>query len=158
PVSTISVGTQISGVVKTIYVDYNDAVKEGQTLAELDTRLLVASLAQSQAQLLKAQAAFRLAQITYKRREETRAKGSVSQADVDAAEQAQESAQADVSIAQAAVNRDQTNLQFATITAPVAGVILSRDVNVGQTVAASFQTPTLFRIAPDLRSMQIDTN
>ena len=158
PVSVISVGTQVSGVVKTIKADFNDTVKQGDVLAELDTRLLDAALAQSRAQLQKAVAVSHLAQLTLKRRQTSLQRGGVSQADVDAAEQQEESAAADVSIARSAVKRDETNLAFATILAPVSGVILSRDVDVGQTVAASFQTPTLFKIAPDMRNMQIDTN
>ena len=156
PVSVINVGTQISGVVKTVKSDYNELVDQGQVLAELDTRLLEAALAQSRAQLKKAQASARLAKLTYDRKRGILDAGGTSRADVDTAEQ--QLAEADSAIAAASVKRDETNLGFASITAPVSGVVLSRDVAVGQTVAASFQTPTLFKLSPNLRSMQIDTN
>jgi HlyD family secretion protein len=158
PVNVISVGTQISGVVKTVKSDFNELVDQGQVLAELDTRLLDAAVAQSKAQLRKAQASARLAHLTYERKKSILDAGGASKAEVDTAEQQVESSEADAAIAAAAVKRDETNLAFAVITAPVAGVVLSRDVSVGQTVAASFQTPTLFKIAPNLRSMQIDTS
>jgi HlyD family secretion protein len=158
PVSVINIGTQISGVVKTVKSDFNELVEQGQVLAELDTRLLEASLAQSRAQLKKAQASARLAKLTYERRKSILEAGGASRTEVDTAEQQLASAEADAAIAAASVKRDETNLGFATIAAPVAGVVLSRDVDVGQTVAASFQTPTLFRISPNLRSMQINTN
>jgi HlyD family secretion protein len=127
-------------------------------LAELDTRVLEAALAQSRAQLRKARAAAALAKVTYERRKALVEEGAASKADVDAAAQQLEATAGDEAIAEAAVKRDETNLGFAVITAPVSGVILSRDVDVGQTVAASFQTPTLFKIAPSLKNMQIDTN
>lgn len=158
PVSVINVGTQISGVVKTVKSDFNELVDEGQILAELDTRLLDAALAQSRAQLKKADAAAHLAKLTYDRRKSILDAGGASKNDVDTAAQQVASTQADASIAAASVKRDETNLAFAVIRAPVAGVVLSRDVDVGQTVAASFQTPTLFKISPNLRSMQINTN
>lgn len=158
PVSVINVGTQISGVVKTINADFNQIVEQGQVLAELDKRVLEAALAQSSAQLRKARAASVLAKVTYERRKALVEEGAASKADVDAAAQQVEATAGDEAIAEASVKRDETNLGFAVITAPVAGVILSRDVDVGQTVAASFQTPTLFKIAPSLKNMQIDTN
>lgn len=158
PVSVINVGTQISGVVKTVKSDFNELVDQGQVLAELDTRLLEASLAQSRAQLKKAHASAHLAKLTYDRKKSILDAGGTSRADVDTAEQQLAAAEADAAIAAASVKRDETNLGFAVITAPVAGVVLSRDVDIGQTVAASFQTPTLFKISPNLRSMQINTN
>lgn len=158
PVSVINVGTQISGVVKTINADFNQIVEQGQLLAELDKRVLEAALAQSTAQLRKARAASVLAKVTFERRKALVDEGAASKADVDAAAQQVEATAGDEAIAEASVKRDETNLGFAVITAPVAGVILSRDVDVGQTVAASFQTPTLFKIAPSLKNMQIDTN
>jgi HlyD family secretion protein len=158
PVSVINVGTQISGVVKTINADFNQIVEQGQVLAELDKRVLEAALAQSSAQLRKARAASVLAKATYERRKALVDEGAASKADVDAAAQQVEATAGDEAIAEASVKRDETNLGFAVILAPVAGVILSRDVDVGQTVASSFQTPTLFKIAPSLKNMQIDTN
>ena len=158
PVSVINVGTQISGVVKTINADFNQTVEKGQVLAELDTRVLEAALAQSKAQLRKARAAAALARVTYERKKILVEDGAASKADVDQAAQQVEATAGDEAIAEASVKRDEANLGFAVISAPVSGVILSRDVDVGQTVAASFQTPTLFKIAPSLKNMQIDTN
>jgi len=158
PVSVISVGTQISGVVKTIKADYNQTVEKGQVLAELDTRVLEAALSSSRAQLRKARASYALAKVTLERKTALMPDGAASKADVDTAAQQVESTAGDVAIAEASVKRDEANLGFAVILAPVSGVILSRDVDVGQTVAASFQTPTLFKIAPSLQNMQIDTN
>jgi len=158
PVSVINVGTQISGVVRKINADFNQTVEQGQVLAELDTRVLEAALAQSKAQLRKARAAAALAKVTYERKKTLVDDGAASKADVDLAAQQVEATAGDEAIAEASVSRDQANLGFAVISAPVSGVILSRDVDVGQTVAASFQTPTLFKIAPSLKNMQIDTN
>jgi HlyD family secretion protein len=158
PVSVINVGTQISGVVKKINADFNQTVEQGQILAELDTRVLEAALAQSRAQLRKARAAAALAKVTLERKTMLVADGAASKADVDLAAQQVEATAGDQAIAEASVRRDEANLGFAVVSAPVSGVILSRDVDVGQTVAASFQTPTLFKIAPSLKNMQIDTN
>jgi HlyD family secretion protein len=157
PVSTINVGTQISGVVKAVHVDFNDTVTKGQLLAELDRSLLTAQLRQSMANLNKAEATLKLANLKLERTRKLLAKGFAAPALFDEATQVSGAAFADVAVARAQVSRDQTNIAFTVIRSPVPGVILSRDVDAGQTVAASLQTPTLFKIAPDLRKMQIDT-
>lgn len=158
PVQIINVGTQISGVVRIINVDFNDRVAKGQVLAELDQALIQAQLKQSQGSLESAEAALRLANADYERSRSLRKQEYISQAEMDTARQKKEAAEAQVTTAQGQVERDTVNLGYSVVTSPVAGVIISRDVDVGQTVAASFQTPTLFKIAEDLSKMQIDTS
>lgn len=158
PVVLVNVGTQVSGTIEKIYADYNDSVKAGQVLARLDAALLAAQLRQSQANLASADAALKLAEANARRAEFLFEKQMVSQANIDQAQQTLEAARAQVAAARAQVHRDQTNLNYTVIRSPVSGVVVARDVDVGQTVAASFQTPTLFKIAQDLSKMQIDTN
>lgn len=158
PVVLVNVGTQVSGTLNKLYVDYNDKVQAGQVLARLDPALLEAQLAQSRAALAKAEADFKLAEANARRSRFLHDKQMVSEAAIDQAEQALEAARAQVALAGAQVKRDRTNLNYSVIRSPVSGVVVARDVDVGQTVAASFQTPTLFKIAQDLSKMQIDTS
>jgi len=158
PVTMVNVGTQISGVVKKIYADFNDKVKQGQILLELDPSLARAQLAQSRATQAQAQASLDLARANLKRTEALFKKEYVSRQDLDTAIQALKSAEAQLSQARAQADRDRINLDYTVIRSPVAGVVVSREVDVGQTVAASFQTPTLFQIAQDLTRMQIDSS
>lgn len=157
PVTMVNVGTQVSGTVKSIHADFNQQVKAGQVLAELDPALFRAALAQSSANLANARAQLKLA-----RAEEARFRSLVEQQyasrqELDRAVTAREQAEAAVRLAEAQVSRDQTNLDLSVIRSPVSGTVIDRQVDVGQTVAASFQTPTLFRIGKDLTRMQIDT-
>ena len=172
PINTIAVGTQVSGTVSKIYVDYNSQVKKGQLLAELDPSLFQANVDQSTAKLNNAQAAYAKAQATlaykknnYQRYEHLYAKNYVSKDDVELARSNYLTAQADVAAARAEMNASQatlnnnlTNLGYSKITSPVDGTVISRAVDVGQTVAASFNTPTLFEVAQDLTKMQIETS
>jgi RND family efflux transporter, MFP subunit len=158
PVVLVNVGTQVSGTVKRLYADFNDRVRTGQLLAELDPPLFTAALKESQASLANAQASLKLAQANERRTRALYEKDYVARADLDQAQQALESARAQVELARAQVVRDQTNLHYSVIRSPVSGVVISRDVEEGQTVAASFQTPILFKIAQDLRRMQIDVS
>ncbi len=158
PVVLVNVGTQVSGTIKKLHVDYNDRVQANQVLAELDPALPAAQLAQSEANLTSASAALKTAEAQERRIRTLFDKRYVTRADMDQAEQALETGRAQVAQARAQVARDQTNLGNTVIRSPVAGVVVARDVDVGQTVAASFQTPTLFKIAQDLRRMQIDTS
>ena len=172
PINTIQVGTQVSGTVAAIYVDYNSEVKEGQLLAELDPSLFQANVDQSTAKLSNAQAALAKAQANlaykknnYQRYEHLYAKNYVSKDDVELARSNYLSAKADVAAAQAEVsassaslNNNLTNLRYSKIVSPVDGTVISRDIDVGQTVAASFNTPTLFEVAKDLTQMQIETS
>jgi HlyD family secretion protein len=158
PVVLVNVGTQVSGTVKSLFADFNQRVAPGQVLAELDPSLFHAALAQSQATLLSAQANLTLAQAKQTRAHELLAKNFISQTAMDEAVQAYAAARAQLALAKAQVERDSTNLRYSVIRSPISGVVVARNVDVGQTVAASFQTPTLFQIAKDLRDMQIDSS
>ncbi|MDP1680170.1 MAG: efflux RND transporter periplasmic adaptor subunit [Burkholderiales bacterium] len=158
PVVLVNVGTQVSGTVKRLYVDFNGQVAPGQVLAELDPSLFQAALHQSEANQANSDAGLKLAQAKEKRARELLAKNFISQTAMDEAAQAFEAAQAQARLARAQVERDRINLRYAVIRSPIAGVVVARSIDVGQTVAASFQTPTLFQIAKDLRDMQIDSS
>lgn len=158
PVVLVNVGTQVSGTVKRLHVDFNDPVAPGQVLAELDPSLFQAALHQSEANQANSDAGLKLALAKEKRARELLAKNFISQTAMDEATQAFEAAQAQARLARAQVERDRINLRYAVIRSPIAGVVVARSIDVGQTVAASFQTPTLFQIAKDLRDMQIDSS
>lgn len=158
PVVLVSVGTQVSGTVKKLYVDFNDRVKEGQILMELDASLFQAQAQQSEANVHNAQAALELAVANEARSRALYAQEYVSKQEFDQAVQALRSARAQLALAQAQFAKDRTNLAYSVIRSPVSGVVVDRAVDVGQTVAASFQTPTLFKIARDLQKMQIDSS
>ena len=172
PINTIEVGTQVSGTVAKIYVDYNDNVKKGDLLAELDPSLFQANVDQSRAKLNNAKASYARisATLTYKKNNYQRykhlyEKNYVSRDDLELAESNYlqtkaelEASRAEVSAAQASLNNNLTNLGYSKITSPVDGTVISRAVDVGQTVAASFNTPTLFEVAKDLTKMQIETS
>jgi HlyD family secretion protein len=158
PTIQVSVGTQVSGTVKLLHVDFNSRVKAGQVLAELDPSLLEAAAAQSRANLASAQAQFAVAQSKFTRSKQLFQQGFISQAELDADRQQLDVTTALVKTTQAKVRADEVNLRYSIIRSPIDGVVVARNVDVGQTVAASFQTPTLFLIAKDLRQMQIDTN
>ncbi len=158
PVTLVNVGTQVSGVVRSIHADFNDKVEKGQVLLRLDPSLTEAQLAQSEAALASARASLDLARANLKRSRELFQKEYVSRQDLDTSIQAEKSAAAQLAQAAAQVKRDRVNLGYTVIRSPVSGVVVSREVDVGQTVAASFQTPTLFRIAQDLTRMQIDSS
>ena len=158
PVTLVSVGTQVSGTVKKLYVDFNSKVKKGQILLELDDALLAAQLRQGEANVQSAQASLDLATANEKRTRGLFALEYVAQQDLDTAVQQKKSAAAQLLSARAQMERDRANLAYSVIRSPVSGVVVDREVDVGQTVAASLQTPTLFKIAQDLSKMQIDTN
>jgi HlyD family secretion protein len=158
PVVLVNVGTQVSGVVRKIYADFNDKVKQGQILLELDPSLLQAQLDQSQANMANARASLALAEANEKRTRELYAKQYVAKQDLDTAVEAAQTAKAQLALSKAQVERDRVNLSYSIIRSPVSGVVVSRDIDVGQTVAASFQTPELFKIAQDLTHMQIDSS
>jgi HlyD family secretion protein len=157
PVVLVNVGTQVSGTVRRIEADFNQQVKAGQVLAELDPALFQAALAQSSANLANAQAQLKLAEASAARMQALFEQEFVSRQELDQAQAAREQATAQVRLARAQVTRDQTNLGFTVIRSPVDGTVINRQVDVGQTVAASFQTPTLFQIGKDLTQMQIDS-
>jgi HlyD family secretion protein len=157
PVVLVNVGTQVSGTVKKLYADFNDRVAPNQVLAELDPALFRAQLKQSEANLAGARANLDLAVSKEKRARDLIQRKFISAEALDQAVQTLDSAKAQVMLAQAQVEKDRTNLMYSVIRSPISGVVVARNVDVGQTVAASFQTPTLFQIAKDLREMQIDT-
>jgi HlyD family secretion protein len=158
PVVLVSVGSQVSGIVQDLYADFNDKVKAGQVLLKLNPALSRAQLEQSEANLASAMASLQLARANEQRNRDLYAKEYVTRQDMDTSVQALKAAEAQVALVKAQVARDQTNLNYTIIRSPVSGVVVSRDVDVGQTVAASFQTPTLFKIAQDLSKMQIDSS
>ena len=158
PVNLVSVGSQVSGIVKKIYADFNDHVKAGQILLELDPSLIQAQLQQSMANVENARASLELAQANEMRTRGLFAQEYVTRLELDQSVQALKSARAQLAVYEAQATRDRTNLSYTIIRSPVSGVVVSREVNTGQTVAASFQTPTLFKIAENLSKMQIDTS
>ena len=172
PVVTVQVGTYVSGVIQALYCDYNTQVKSGQLCAKIDPRPYqvvydqdAASLASAEAQLRKDRAALVYATINEKRDRTLRTRGIVSQDTVDNDRSTLDQSAAQVGLDEAtiqerraALHAAQVNLDYTNIVSPVDGIVVSRSVDVGQTVAASFQTPTLFLIAKDLTKMQVDTN
>jgi HlyD family secretion protein len=156
PVVLVNVGTQISGTVAKLHADYNDQVEIGQILAELDPALLRAQLQQSRANLLNAQVTLKIAESKLTRHRLLKEKGFISPEALEIVEQEAEAARAQLAISKAQMDRDQANLNYSIIRSPISGVVIARDVDIGQTVAANFQTPTLFQIAKDLRQMQIN--
>ena len=157
-VKTVQIGTQVSGVISKIYVDFNSMVKEGQIIAVLDTRSLKVSLNEAEANLLKSQAQLEQIKADYERSQELFAKGLVAKSDFDLQTANYKAAQNTVQAAQGELQKARINLDFATIRSPISGIVVSRAVDVGQTVAASFSTPTLFTIANDLKKMQLQAN
>ena len=158
PVSLVNVGTQVSGRVKKIYADYNDRVKQGQVLLELEDELFKAQIAQSLGNVKNNEALLELAKANEARMRSLFEKEYVSKQELDQSVQALKSAEAQLSTTKAQLKRDQTNYSYSIIKSPVSGVVVDRVVDVGQTVAASLQTPTLFKIAQDLSKMQINTS
>ena len=156
PVVEVNVGSQVSGTVQKLYVDFNSRVRKGQVLLMLDPTLFKAQVAQSTANLHNAEAGLLLAKANEERLTPLRKSGYASQSDLDQAVANRKVAEAQVELAGAQLKRDETNLAYTVIRSPVDGVVINRVVDVGQTVAASFQTPTLFVIGQNLRDMQID--
>lgn len=157
PVTLVNVGTQVSGTVKKLHVDFNDVVKAGQILVELDDSILVAAAGQSEANIASATASLDLARANEARIQSLFAQEYVSRQELDQSVQARRSAEAALRLARAQNDRDRANLSYSVIRSPVSGVVIDRQIDVGQTVAASFQTPVLFKIAQDLAQMQIYT-
>ncbi|HEX5802860.1 MAG TPA: efflux RND transporter periplasmic adaptor subunit [Azospira sp.] len=158
PVTLVNVGTQVSGTVKKLHVDFNDVVKAGQVLAELDDALYTAAAGQSEANIASANASLDLARANEARIRSLFAEEYVSRQELDQAVQARKAAEAALRLARAQNDRDRANLGYSVIRSPVSGVVVDRQIDVGQTVAASFQTPVLFKIAQDLTRMQIYTS
>ncbi|GAB5047159.1 efflux RND transporter periplasmic adaptor subunit [Thermodesulfovibrio sp. TK110] len=172
PVTMILVGTRVSGTIVALYADYNSLVKKGQLIAQIDPtpfendlKQAEADLYNAKANLFKADVTLKDAERTFKRKQELWKRDLIARSELDDAETAYNTARAQYEIAlaqvkkaQAGVKQAKTNLGYTRIVSPVNGVVIAKNVEVGQTVAASFQTPTLFTIAPDLTKMQVDTN
>lgn len=155
PVTSVTVGTQVSGIVSKIYVDYNSVVKKGQVIAELDKTNLTSELNTAKANLASAQSSFSYESDNYNRYKTLYSKGLVSADEYESAKLSYDKARQTVVSSKEQLARAQTNLGYATITSPIDGVVLSKAVEEGQTVAASFSTPELFSIAKDLRDMRV---
>ncbi|WP_028902056.1 efflux RND transporter periplasmic adaptor subunit [Prevotella sp. P6B4] len=155
PVTSVTVGTQVSGIVSHLYVDYNSVVKKGQVIAELDRTNLISELNTAKANLSSAQSSLNYQLANYNRYKELHEKGLVSADEYESAKLQYLQAKEQVNSSKENVQKAQTNLGYATITSPIDGVILSKSVEEGQTVAASFNTPELFVIAQDLTDMRV---
>ena len=155
PVTSVTVGTQVSGIVSKLYVDYNSVVKKGQIIAELDRTNLTSELNRAKAELTSAESTLNYETANFKRYQTLFDKGLVSANDYESAKLSYEKARQTVNSARESVQKAQTNLGYAIITSPIDGVVLSKSVEEGQTVAASFNTPELFNIAQDLTDMRV---
>lgn len=155
PVTSVTVGTQVSGIVSRLYVDYNSIVKKGQVIAELDKTNLTSELNTAKANLASAQSTLHYEQANYNRYQTLYDKGLVSANDYESAQLSYRKARESVATARESVAKATTNLGYATITSPIDGVVLSKSVEEGQTVASSFNTPELFVIAKDLTDMRV---
>jgi HlyD family secretion protein len=158
PVVNVQVGSQVSGNIAKLFADFNSQVKAGQVVAQIDPALFQATVTQAEGDLASAQAALELAKLNATRTQELFAKKTSSKADLDQAVATLHQAEANVKIKQGALDKAKADLEHCTITSPIDGVVISRSVDVGQTVAASLQAPVIFQIANDLTKMQIDAN
>lgn len=155
PVTSVDVGTQVSGIVSKLYVDYNSVVKAGQIIAELDRTNLLSDLASAEANLKSAQSDLDFQKANHERYKNLYDQGLISANDYEQARLSYLRSQQTVAQQRESVKRARTNLSYATITSPIDGVVLSKEVEEGQTVASSFNTPTLFKIAQDLTNMRV---
>ncbi len=158
PINTVTVGTQVSGIVEKVLADYNDDVKEGQVLALLDSSTLKEQMEKSQANYELAQAKESKAKLNYERIKKLYQDKLTSSASLEDAEIEYKEASANVLSAKADYNISKKNFEYATITSPVSGTVITKEIEQGQTVAASFSTPTLFEVAEDLSKMQIEAS
>src|ERR1051326_2282024 len=158
PVVNVQVGSQVSGNISKLFADFNSQVKAGQVVAQIDPALFQATVTQAEGDLANAQAALELAKVNATRTQELFARKTSSQADLDQAMANLHQAEANAKIKQGALHKAKTDLDHCTITSPIDGIVISRNVDVGQTVAASLQAPVIFQIANDLTKMQIDAN
>jgi HlyD family secretion protein len=158
PVVNVQVGSQVSGNISKLFADFNSQVKAGQVVAQIDPMLFQAAVTQAEGDLASAQAQLELAKLNASRTQALFAQKNVAQQDVDTAMANLHQAEAGVKIKQGALDKAKADLEHCTISSPVDGVVISRNVDVGQTVAASLQAPVIFQIANDLAKMQIDTN
>ena len=158
PVTNVQVGSQVSGNIQKLFADFNSQVKAGQVVAQIDPVLFQATVTQAEGDLASSQAALELAKVNAARIQKLFTEKNSSQQDLDQANASLHQAEANVKIKQGALDKAKADLEHCTITSPVDGVVISRNVDVGQTVAASLQAPVIFQIANDLTKMQIDSN
>src|SRR5216117_3112333 len=158
PVVNVQVGSQVSGNIAKLFADFNSEVKAGQTVAQIDPMLFQAAVTQAEGDVANAQAALELAKVNAMRTQQLFNQKNSSQQDLDTANANLHQAEANVKIKQGALDKAKADLDHCTITSPIDGVVISRNVDVGQTVAASLQAPVIFQIANDLTKMQIDSN
>src|SRR4051812_30408431 len=157
-VTTVQIGSQVSGVIARLYADFNSQVKKGQLLAELDPTPFQQQVEQRQADVAKSQVEVANTLITYNRQKRLLAAGLIAQADLDAAKAAYDAAHAQLDLSRASLRQAQTNLGYAKIYSPIDGQVVARQYDAGQTVAASFSAPTLFTIAKDMTKMQVQAD
>lgn len=157
-VTSVTVGTQVSGIVSHLYVDYNSVVKRGQVIAELDKTNLTSELASARANLSSQQSNLAYQKANFNRQQQLYSKGLISANDFEQARLSYQQAEQQVQTSMQSVRKAETNLGYATITAPIDGIVISKSVEEGQTVAASFNTPELFTIAQDLTNMRVIAN
>lgn len=155
PVTEVEVGTQVSGIIDKIYIDYNSVVKKGEVIAEMDKVTLISDLQSSQATYDGAKAEYDYQKKLYERNKKLHQKNLISDTDYEESTYNYQRAKSSYEQAEAALSKAQRNLSYATITSPIDGVVTSKDVEEGQTVASGFETPTLFTIAADLTKMQV---
>ena len=158
PVNVIEVGAQVSGRIEKIFVDYNDQVKKNQRLAELDTSILKKEVGEAESVMNKAKANLDLVDLNYQRTAELFKNNYIAKVELDQAETELKNVREEYNIAKSQYERAKINLSYAFINSPVSGVVISREVDIGQTVASSFSAPILFKIAEDLTKMQIETS
>ena len=158
PVQNVQVGSQVSGNIQKLFADFNSIVKAGQVIAQIDPVVFQANVNQAEGELANAQAALELAKLNAARTQALVAKQNSAQSDLDQARAALQQAEANVKIKEGALEKVKADLDHCTITSPIDGIVISRNVDVGQTVAASLQAPVIFQIANDLSKMQIDAN
>ncbi|HSK77866.1 MAG TPA: efflux RND transporter periplasmic adaptor subunit [Thermoanaerobaculia bacterium] len=157
-VTTVQVGSQVSGIISDLYADFNSQVQKGQILAELDPTPFLQAVEQRQAEVTRSQVEVANAQMTYGRQKRLAASGLIAQSELDAAKAAYDSARAQLSLSQASLRQAKTNLGYTKIYSPINGQVVDRQYDIGQTVAASFSAPTLFTIAQDLTKMQVQAD
>jgi len=155
PVTKVEVGTQVSGTIDRVFVDYNDKVKKGQIIAELDVSLLKLAVTDASSGLEKAKSQFEESEAAYKRNLQLFEKGLLAESELQTSKTTYQSSSASVTIAEVALKRAELNMKYAIIRSPIDGTVIDRNVEEGQTVAASFSTPTLFIIAEDMSKMEI---
>jgi len=157
-IEVVDVGTQVSGIIDEVFTDHNAKVKKGQVIARMDMRNLQATVRESRANITKAEVALTQAQLNFDRSVRLLAGGAVTHADLERDEVELENAKANLDLMRLQADKASINLSYATIISPIDGIVISKNVDVGQTVAASFATPTLFRIANDLTKMKIEAS